>query len=224
MLWQEETPQEKISQKVSDLVFDIKSRCLPVDHAYPLSQAISKTLPWFEQESQAGLHLIHNAESGSGWNPPDSPDAIFYLSRRTKLTLRLPQHRIADAQTLSGMTLDVAGYSIEIGSAKQKSFLQMPVVFARYIQADPEEDEEAFLDTLVAEMQEKGINCRKALCGKTHRFKMPDGELFTRRLMIADLKPEESIILQEQGLGDGKKIGCGLFMPHKDIKPVSNKK
>jgi hypothetical protein len=38
--------------------------------------------------------------------------------------------------------------------------------------------------------------------------------------MIADLKPEDSIILQQHGLGDGRKMGFGLFVPHKDIKSL----
>jgi CRISPR-associated protein Cas6 len=225
MLWQEEMPQEEaaISQTIVDFVFDINCRCLPVDHAYALSQAIAKALPWFVQEPQAGLHLILMAESGSGWIRPESPDELMYLSRRTKLTLRLPQRRIAEAQALSGMTLEVAGYSIKVGNAKQKSFSKMPVLMAKYVIANPEQDEEIFLKTAVAEIQQKGIVCRKVLCGKTHRFKLPDGELFTRSLMIADLKPQDSIILQEEGLGDGRKMGCGLFIPHKDIKPVNSK-
>jgi CRISPR-associated protein Cas6 len=225
MLWQDETPQEEvaISQTIVDLVFDINCRCLPVDHAYALSQAISKALPWFMKEAQAGLHLILMAESGSGWIRPESPDELLFLSRRTKLTLRLPQRRIAEAQALSGMTLEVAGYSIKVGNAKQKSFSKMPVLMAKYVIANPEQDEETFLKTAVAEIQGKGIVCRKVLCGKTHHFKLPDGELFTRSLMVAELKPQDSIILQEEGLGDGRKMGCGLFIPHKDIKPVSSK-
>ncbi len=224
MLWQEETSQKEvlIPQMIVDLVFDLDCRCLPVDHVYALSQAISKALPWFEQESQAGLLMIHGAQSGHGWHRPDKPDELLYLSRRTKLTLRLPQHCLANAQALSGMMLEVAGYPFKIGRAKQKPFLPMPVLFARQILANHEQDEEAFLETAIAQLQAQGIACRKALCGKSHRFKLPEGELFTRSLMIADMKPEESLSLQEQGLGDGKKMGCGLFVVHKDIKPIVN--
>jgi CRISPR-associated protein Cas6 len=220
MLWQEEGSQKEaiIPQSVVDMVFDINCRCLPVDHAYALSQAISKALPWFEQEPQAGLHLIHGAESGNGWIRPDD---LLYLSRRTKLTLRLPKHRLAAAQALIGMTLDIAGYSLKLGNAKEKPLRQMPVLFARHIVANPDQDEDAFLDDAVAQLQQMGIQCRKALCGKTDYLKLPDGELFTRSLMIADLNPQESMTLQQQGLGSGRKMGCGLFVPQKDVKPVN---
>jgi CRISPR/Cas system CSM-associated protein Csm4 (group 5 of RAMP superfamily) len=39
--------------------------------------------------------------------------------------------------------------------------------------------------------------------------------------MLADLELEESLKLQEAGLGPGRKLGCGLFLPQKGIKPVN---
>ncbi len=224
MLWQEEEPEKVavIPKTIVDLVFDINCRCLPVDHAYALSQAIFNQLPWFEGEAKAGIHLIHGAESGNGWIRPDEQDDLLYLSRRTKLTLRLPEHRLTEANMLSGITLDIAGYSLKVGTAKEKPLSQMPVLFARHVLANPEQDENAFLDAAVAQIQQMGIECRKALCGRTHHLKMADGDLFTRSLMIADLLPIDSMTLQEQGLGLGRKIGCGLFVPHKDIKPVQS--
>ncbi len=223
MLWQEEAPQKEASipQTIMDMVFNMNCRCLPIDHAYALSQAIQQALPWFEQEPQAGLHLIHGAESGNGWYRPDEQDDLLYLSRRTKLTLRLPQHRLTFAKALSDMTLDIAGHSLKVGTAKEKPLSSTPVLFARHIVANPEQNEDAFLDTVVAQIQKMGIQCRKALCGRTHHFKLPDSDLFTRSLMIADLRTSDSITLQQQGLGCYQKMGCGLFVPHKDIKPVN---
>ncbi|NJO15848.1 MAG: type I-MYXAN CRISPR-associated protein Cas6/Cmx6 [Thioploca sp.] len=224
MLWQEEvSPKEiKLSPEIVDLVFDIHCQCLPVDHAYALSQTIQQSLPWFEQELQAGLHLIHGAESGNGWYRPNGQDELLYLSRRTKLTLRLPQYRITAAtRALTNLNLDIAGYSLTVNKAVEKPLNPMPVLLARHVIADPKQDEEIFLEQVVMQLELLGIPCRKALCGKTHYFKLPEGELFTRSLMIADLKPSDSLMLQQQGLGSGRKMGCGLFIPHKDIKPVN---
>jgi CRISPR-associated protein Cas6 len=223
MLWQEEiSPVEvKSSPGIVDLVFDIHCQCLPVDHAYALSQTIQQRLPWFEQEPQAGLHLIHGAESGNGWYRPNDQDELLYLSRRTKLTLRLPQARVMAAHALTNLSLDIAGYSLTVNKAVEKPLSSMPVLFARHVIADPNQDEEVFLEQVVMQLDSLGIPCRKALCGKTHYFKLPAGELFTRSLMIADLKPPDSLTLQQHGLGKGRKMGCGLFIPHKDIKPVN---
>ena len=224
MFWQEESKPEEvsISKHVIDMVFDMTCPCLPVDHAYALSQAIGQALPWFSQEPQAGLHLVHGAQSSHGWSRPEGADSLLYLSRRTKLTLRLPEFREQDAQCLTGMTLDIAGYPLKIGQASLKLLRPFPVLFARHLIASPEEDEETFVHHTVQHLQTLGIHCRKVLCGKTFRFKLPQNkEIFTRSFMVADLTPQDSVTLQQKGVGQGQKIGCGVFVPHKNIQAVN---
>lgn len=122
MYWEEETSEESFSipEEVIDLQFKVICSSLPVDHAWPLVQAIDKVLPWFS-ETQAGLHIIHCAESGNGWERPEQGDALLQLSKRTPLTLRLPAERAEDALALIGQTLDIAGHSMQILSAKRRN-------------------------------------------------------------------------------------------------------
>ena len=70
------------------------------------------------------------------------------------------------------------------------------------------------------QLRELGIRVRKLLCGRAHAIRHPDGRLYTRSLMLADLEAEEAVLLQQQGIGRHKKLGCGLFIPHKGIKAV----
>jgi len=223
MLWQEEESQEVIStsQTVIDLSFSIHCRTLPIDHAYALSQAIQRVLPWLPDEPLAGIHLIHGAESGNGWYRPQEHDTLLHLSRRTKLTLRLPHHCKSAATVLSGMTLDIAGHPLQVQEAVEKSLTARPVLFARHVVAEIEQDEEVFLQQTVERLKRLDIHCRKILCGKTHTFAWHQSCVFTRSLMVADLKSQESLTLQQQGLGTGRTMGCGLFIPHKDIKSVN---
>lgn len=222
MLWQEEEPQQNTLSlpTVIDVAYEMTCRGLPVDHAYALSTAIQQALPWFTAEPLAGLHLIHGGESSHGWQRPSGPGSLLYFSRRTKLMLRLPQPRVTDAQALSGRTLDIAGYALSVGKLSERPLVGMPALLARYVVISPQEEEEVFLQKMVAQLQQIGIACRKALCGKTTAFQFPEGELWTRSMMIADLNPKDSVLLQQQGLGPERKRGCGLFLPQKDIKPV----
>jgi hypothetical protein len=38
--------------------------------------------------------------------------------------------------------------------------------------------------------------------------------------MIADLDKPTSLKLQEKGVGEGRHLGCGIFLPHKGIRAV----
>lgn len=84
----------------------------------------------------------------------------------------------------------------------------------------PLADEDAFLSWVAAELGHLGIRVRKALCGKVTTLGTPDGPLITRSLLLADLKPDESLRLQQHGLGPGRAMGCGIFIPHKGIEAV----
>lgn len=224
MFWQEEKeeiPVFAVPDDIVDLSFAVGCKCLPMDHAYALSEALQQALPWLADEADAGLHLIHGAESGNGWyRPQDSEGALIHLSRRTRMSLRLPKERIDDAAALQGAVLDVAGYPLEVGASTVKKLSSLPTLFARHVIAAADLSEQAFLEQVVAELRDLDIRVTKLMCGKSHDLRGPDGVTHTRSVMIADLDPEESVRLQQKGIGPGRKIGCGLFIPHKGIKAV----
>jgi len=223
MYWQETSQETKaIRDDVVDVAFGITCTTLPVDHAWALSRAVLNVLPWLAEESGAGVHTIHVAESGNGWMRPEGRDALLYLSRRTKLTLRVPQRRIEDARLLRGNELDIDGHSLSVGEGAVRALATNPAVFARYVVTEGTVDENAFLSEALATLRTMGVRPRKMLCGIERIIRTPAGSLHTRSLMLADLSPEESVTLQAEGLGPERTLGCGLFLPHKDIQEIGS--
>lgn len=225
MYWEEDDKVETptASDEVVDLVFGVQCRCLPVDHVYALSQAVQEVLPWLSSEPVAGVHSVHVAASSNGWMRPDDPNALLHLSRRTRLVVRVPKHRVDDAHNLQGETLDVAGHPMSIKNASVRPLSTLTTLFARYLAtAEDMADEAKVLDWVANELRALDIRPRKMLCGTEHFIQTPDGPLRTRSLMIADLEVDESLRLQEQGLGPYRYLGCGLFIPHKGIDDVRN--
>jgi CRISPR-associated protein Cas6 len=202
---------------IVDAVFAISCRSLPVDHAYPLSQAIGAALPWFGEEPLAGLHLVHGASSGSGWMRPEGPDAVLHLPRRAKLALRLPAPRLPDAAALLGRTLDVAGSPLVVDRLAVRALARIADLFARGVVMASIGDEADFLAAAEAELATLGIRAGRILCGRTTRIATPSCTYEARSVMLAGLSAGQSLALQKQGLGTQRKLGCGLFIPHKGI-------
>ena len=202
---------------VVDAVFAIECRSLPVDHAYALSAAIQAALPWFAQEPQAGLHTVHGAASGAGWQRPEGEDALLQLSRRTKLVLRLPGHRMADAAALSGRTLDVAGSAVRVGRLSARPLLRIASLFSRSVMFEGAADEAAFVAAATEALRALGVEASTMLCGRDVTLGTPQGSYRTRSLMLTVATPAQSLLLQRQGLGEARKLGCGVFIPHKDV-------
>lgn len=222
MHWEESEAPGKgaIPESVMDAVFSISCRSLPVDHAYALSQAVQRALPWFADDESAGMHIIHIAGSGNGWISPSDPQALLPLSRRAKLVLRVPATRTTDARGLLGQTLDVGGNALRVEQIAWRPLARITTLFSRNVVIDAGADESGFLRTAVDQLRAMGVRPKKMMCGLTTQITTPARMLRTCSLMLADISLEESMLLQRRGLGPERKLGCGLFLPHKDINDV----
>ena len=207
---------------IVDAVFAIACRCLPVDHAYALQQAIEDALPWFAQEPRAGLHTVHGAASGSGWMRPEGADALLQLSHRAKLALRLPARRAEEAAKLVGRTLQVAGWPLRVEKMALRPLSRITTLFSRCVVLAAGE-EAAFVIAATAELGALGIKPATMVCGRVTPIATPSETFQSRSLMLAGLTREQSLLLQQSGLGAGRKLGCGLFIPHKDIGDLQSR-
>lgn len=219
MYWQEDSTDEQyaVPEDVVDVLYGIRCPTLPVDHAWALSGEIRRILPWFAEEPRSGLHLIHGADSGNGWERPQGADDLLYLSRRTRLELRLPRTRLEDAAALCGSRLNVAGHEMEIGRHKTRKLALTTILYSRYLVSEPEWSEDDFMDFAITALRDLRLRFKKVLCGKSFQLTTPDGPVHTRSLMVADLPYEDAVILQEQGIGPRRDMGCGLFIPQKSF-------
>jgi len=209
-------------EQIVDAVFAIACPCLPVDHAYALQQAIQDALPWFAEEPHAGLHTVHGAASGSGWMRPEGADALLQLSHRAKLALRLPKHRLEDAAALVGRRLQVAGWPLGVEKMALRPLSRITTLFARCVVLAAG-DEAAFVSAASAELGALGIRAERMVCGRVTPVATPAHTYQTRSLVLAGLTLEQSLLLQQSGLGAGRKFGCGLFIPHKDMADLRSR-
>jgi len=225
MRWNDgETARQPTEQApVVDISFRIDCPQLPVEHAWALSQELLAVLPWLAEEPLAGMHMIHVSESAHGWNRPDAASGdLLQLPRRTRLTLRIPAARVDAATQLQGRTLSVGGYPMAVGKSKTRALEPSTTLLSRHVVSEEGEDEDAFADRVVAEIEDRGIGVRKLVCGRAHRVHTPDRVLLTRSVMLADLNPTEAMQLQHNGIGPGRTLGCGLFIAHKGIDAVGS--
>jgi CRISPR-associated protein Cas6 len=223
MYWKEDKQAEQthVTDDVVDLVFGMQCKCLPVDHVHALSESVQNILPWLRDEETSGIHSIYGAASGNGWMRPEDPNELLHLSRRTKLELRVPKHRVEDARLLEGKILDVAGHSLEINTATVRPLSTITILLCRYLATDKDTaDEEQVLEWVAKQLKSLGVTPRKILFGIETFIQAPAGPIRTRSLMLADLEIEESLVLQRKGLGPHRHLGCGLFIPHKHINDL----
>jgi CRISPR-associated protein Cas6 len=131
--------------------------------------------------------------------------------------LRLPRERAQQAFGLEGSRFDL-GSGIEVGSARLRPLFAHVTLYSQFV-AVGTSDEVGFMREVQAQLQGAGVRC-EVICGKARRAQSQDAEIAGFSLMLHELSPEHSLGMQAAGLGAARKLGCGIFVPHKSAAAV----
>jgi CRISPR-associated protein Cas6 len=209
----------RVPDDVVDVVFKMSGSRLVVDHAQSLAHAICEKLPDISHR-QIGIHRIRVGSSGNGWNSPAEAEAIMQLSRRTRLVMRIHKDVYQQVLQLCDSELEIEGEQLKLGTSSVRKLSSITTLFCHGIVSDQAQAESDFLDDMASALEVMNIKVKKMICGTTQSIRSDQGSIFTRALMVAGLTPEESVELQQCGIGTGRLIGCGLFLPHRGIDAV----
>ena len=194
--------------RIIDIAFAVAGGAVPRDHRRELAAAIGQALPWWAALEGAGVHRL-NVAAGGG--------PLALLSNRTRLTLRVPRERAADAAVLAGATLQVGPTTLQVGAPHPRELRPYSTLYAHLVAANDGEDEAAFLDTVAAELAALGVPCRP-ICGR--RQVVESGTLQGYSLMLDGLNAAGALRVLEAGIGRHRRWGCGVFVPHKSAVAV----
>jgi CRISPR-associated protein Cas6 len=193
----------------ADLRFELRGERLPLDHGQALAEAVCEHLPWLADEPDAGIHAVRGAAMGGG---------LLGISRRARLVLRLPRARLEDALALAGRSLRLGAQTLQVGAGKPWPLTPSNTVYARVVIAGPE-DEGPFAEALGGLLSDFGAACQVVL-GKPRTLATRAGARRGFSVLLHGMAPEQSLRLQERGLGELRLHGCGIVVPYKSIAAV----
>ena len=216
------TTKPGVTDDVLDLLFPFQCRDLPLDHMYDLYDAVRSVIPWITDDPQMAIHSIHGAESGAGWIRPQGVDDIIYLSKRTRFILRVPKTKIDQCRALEDKTLLVGGRKLHLGRFKTRLLSKETILFARYIAFDQPLEEHVLVPAIADMLALQNISPKKIMSGRGHTIRFENRTLYCHSLMLDGLDFSVAQRLQQSGLGQYQKVGCGIFLPHKRISSLND--
>jgi len=214
---------------VVDLSFRLLGKSIPADHGYVLYGALSGI-----------VRAIHNSDAetwkGLGIHPINgqpSGDRRLTLTPSSRLTMRVDSDLIKDL-------LEVAGKGLTLGDDKVR--VSVPTVYplrpvvrlrSRLVTFKHRMEPEPFLAKAQEELSKLNIKVTpglirrsgaRSLEGRTEpaadrspfirrTLRIHDKEVVGFAMEVSGLSADESLRLQETGLGGRRRFGCGIFMP-----------
>ncbi|MDP2322748.1 MAG: type I-MYXAN CRISPR-associated protein Cas6/Cmx6 [Gammaproteobacteria bacterium] len=198
----------KAGMTMVDVAFEVRCERLPNDYGYALFRALADELDWLEEDVNAGVHPLHGTAS---------TDGSLCLGKRARLVLRLSAERAEQALGLAGARLAL-GSGMEIGPGRLRELVPFATVYSHFVSTGTA-DELEFLGQAAALLKAAGLP-ESMIAGKAHATCTPEGDVCGFSLLLHGLTPAQSLAVQEHGLGEGRKIGCGIFIPHKSVVAV----
>jgi CRISPR-associated endonuclease/helicase Cas3 len=195
-----------------DLCLPVRGSSLPADQGYGLLSALARQVPSIHQNPSIGILTV----AGIG----DKQGKIL-LTPQSQVRIRLPIEALSGIYKLAGKRLRVGSHEVQLGipeifTLKPSSSLKARIVTIKgYLEV--EEFEQAAQRQLkqlgisgeVAVLRDQeGMPLRKTLKIKRHT-------IVGFSTVVRELGDEDSIRLQQVGLGGRRRMGCGFFLPTK---------
>jgi CRISPR-associated protein Cas6 len=198
-----------------DFHFPAFGELLQRDHGYGLYSALSQRVPALHAaDCPIRVGPILGEHAGKG--------LLRLVPNRSRLRLRLPVSSIGLTLPFVGTTLQVEGYSLRLGVPQVIPLSPAPALVARLVTIKGFTEPAAFLAAAQRQLDALGVGGEIGIPpiqqgdhkGKPARRVL---DIKGRRvvgfgLQVAGLTAEESIRLQEHGLGGRAKMGGGFFV------------
>jgi CRISPR-associated protein Cas6 len=185
---------------------------IAADHGYALFGAISRVLAdKVHAENGIGVHPIRGQQIGN---------RQLMLMPWSTLTLRVADGQIASILPLAGKSLRLGDANIRVGVPTVRALVPATALRSRLVNIKvannrPEAvTEEQFAEAVRRQLAVLGISESAIVTvGKRRTMRVKQRELVGYEVLVEGLTADESITLQERGVGGKRHMGCGVLVP-----------
>lgn len=203
------------SEEYLDLTFKLKGAPIPLDNGYIIYSALCRICPPLHELNSVGIHPIAGLPTSNN---------CLNLTHQSRLKIRIHHLQIPLIYPyLTGQTFHIGQDSYQLDIPDYKPLISNESVYSRLVVIKGFQDPSTFIEAVQRQLDSLGVR------GKVELLTRQDGTPQRRQLTItqkqkqfkvrgfgvkiSELNPEDSLILQEQGIGGKRKMMCGVFVP-----------
>jgi CRISPR-associated protein Cas6 len=198
---------------VIDLAFELTGTMIPLDYGYSLFSALCRVVPRLHGDHLVGVHPIR----GIRYQPQR-----LTLVPQSRLRLRLPSEEIASYLGLAGSRIELEGAFLSIGIPRVETLQASTSLASRLVTIGRLVEPRAFEESVRRQLASFGVSAVASFVPSSDPSRVGQP---TRRILrikgrkivgyavrVDGLTAEESLTVQENGLGSRRRMGCGVFM------------
>jgi len=205
-----------------DVKFRLTGKSIPVDHGYLLFSAITELVPELHGREDIGVHPVYGQLEGN---------RCMAIQNNSFLTIRLPVEEISMVLPIAGKVLRIGEHEVRVGVPNTQALVPGASLRCRLAVIKGFMEPEPFLEAARQQLIGMEIGGRPSLIsqpqiaeinrGKNNgshspyvrrTLKIHDKEVVGFALRVEELTADESIKLQEKGVGGRRRFGCGIFV------------
>lgn len=214
-----------------DLSLALRGDTIPLDYGYPLLSALARIVPQIHGDRRIGVHGVRGIRH--------SPQRLT-LVRQSRLRLRMPSEEIPTYLALVGAEIDLDGSRLWIGlpgavrgpggehGAPVEAIRVEPLrpsadLSSRLVTIGHYREPGPFEEGLRRQLASLGVTAEPSFLPSTDPkgrggperrvVRIKGRKIVGFPIRISGLTAQESILVQENGLGSRRRMGCGLFVP-----------
>lgn len=193
--------------QVVDVAFPVQgSYPIPVDHAYLLLSALSRIAPVIHADRAIGIHSIRGVPIGT--------NRLCLHPGPSVLTIRTPAARLPDILPIAGKRLYLGDVPLRLGVPHLYALRPANSLVSRMTSIKGFMEPEPF--SLALERQLANLKFRTSpeiFIGRRRVLRIKDKVIVGFMVHLRALAGADSLVVQSQGLGGRRHLGCGLFVP-----------
>ncbi len=200
-----------------DCTFPVFGDSCPMEHYYLLQGGLSRLVPAFHGPAGEFRFAAITGDLGER--------GLLRITGKSRLRVRVPAERIVSVLPLAGQSVLVGKHTIRLGNPTVQALTPAPLLAAKIVTFKNAEEPARFLAHAGERLRELGIQGEPAipLTEKGRHAGEPRREIIRIKghciigyaLQVSGLSADESIRLQESGLGGRTRMGCGFFLPYR---------
>jgi CRISPR-associated protein Cas6 len=193
-----------------ELCFPVRGKYLPADHGYALFAACVHLNPEIRQQDTLSILTIPGF--------PDKQGKII-LTEQSHFRVRVPIPQIPLVYKLAGKSICLGIHEIQIGIPEIFTLKAANKLKSRIVVIKGYSEAESFLSAAQRQLDNLEISAQVSIprdkqgefCRKTIKVQRYTVVGFTTE--VSGLSDEDSLKLQQWGIGGKRHLGCGYFLP-----------